>query len=107
MRKTRHAFGKDGYADFYIGGNYKKLTINVTPRTDNGTWNFSEDCIVNLTVLNAETDEVLYSHKITYDSKLITVKADVTDVDYVRIRCERKNEYGFAQILLKDAILTK
>ncbi|SEA20098.1 hypothetical protein SAMN05216349_106124 [Oribacterium sp. KHPX15] len=93
----------DAYAEFYIGGNYKKLTISATPKTNVG---FYDNSIAKVAVLDAETYDVLYSNTVNHDTKLFTITADVTDVNYVRIVCEKKDG-SEAHILMKDAILTK
>ena len=105
FRTTRYQM--DSYADYYIGGNYKKLTIKATPKTAGNEYVFDEDAIVVVTVSDVETDKVLYTKTVTGDTKLFNIEADVTDVDYVRIHCEVENYAGYGTIIMKDAILTK
>lgn len=98
-------WAEEAYADYYIGGDYKELTIKATPETYKNS--FDDDAIVDITVTNAETGDILYSKKVTADSKLINIKADVTGVDYVRINCNQKSNRISASVLMKDAILTR
>ena len=100
----------ESYTDYYIGGNYKTLRIKATPKTIGDRYYFKTDTIVDVIVSNGETGDVLFSQRVDADTKLINIKADVTDVDYVRITCEKKNDDADccdAYILMKDAILTK
>lgn len=102
--KKFHAIG--GYAEYYIGGNYKKLTIKLTPSTYND--DFRENGATIITITNAETGEELCTKRITHATKIETLTADVTDVKYVRIDSDRiSGDYAFAAVLMKDAILTK
>ena len=96
--------GGDPYVDYYLGGKYKKLSIKATPKTND----FGTNHISVIYVMDAETEDVLYTQRVTADTKLINIEADVTDVNYVRIVCARKDSYvGIASIIMTDAILTK
>lgn len=93
------------YAEYYIGGNYKKLTLKATPCTFNN--NFAESGAAHITISNAETGEELCTKRITHATKIETITADITDVEYVRIDCDQTSNTGCTYVLLKDAILTK
>ncbi len=92
------------YVEYYIGGNYNKLTISATPKTDSG---FRAGEVANVTVYDAETEDVLYSTTVTDDTKLFTITADVTDVNYIRIECRHEGMGNGVEVMMKDAILTK
>ncbi|WP_049962535.1 hypothetical protein [Oribacterium sp. FC2011] len=111
-KNGRHFFTSawfpESYAEYYLGKKYKKLTMKVTPYTKNS--NYWEGVKAELTISNADTEEVLFSKEITDSTKLLTVEADVTDVDYIRLdyrMTDADSEVSLGNLLMKDAILSK
>ena len=88
------------YADFYLGGNYSKMTLKAVPSPK-----FYTNAVGRLEVINQETGEVLASKtSIRKDTKKFNLSADVSGVNYLRIQVSADSGV-FAYMLVKDAYL--
>ena len=99
------ADGHESFADYYLGGEYNKLVLKAAP-TSNSWWN-KTSANIHFYIYDAETGEVLAGKdRIDYDTRKFTLEADVTGVNYIRIRCwgEGANEGG-GSVVIKDAYL--
>lgn len=94
------------YAEYVLDDQYKLLTFNVMPYLE--SYYFSVGAAAKIDVINAETGEILYSMgRLTKESEPLSVSADITNVNKIRITVSCENGFTFAYSLIKDLILWK
>lgn len=74
---------KEAYAVYELKGNYSTLSFDLLPYTYENY--FGKKAAAEVKVINAETDEVLYTGKVNAGSEVQSVKADITNVKYLKI----------------------
>lgn len=90
------------YAIYDIGGHFEKVEFEATPWLGEGY--FFESSTADIMIINAETNDIIYTETINYNSGVISIEADITGVNKLGIYVKKTNGM-LAYIFIKDVYL--
>lgn len=89
--------GTDAYATYELNGEYSELTFQLLPYAYDFYFDKKSEALFQ--VINADTEEVLYSEKVKNTSGIIDVNVDISDVKYLKILSQTtKGDYAYCII---------
>ena len=101
--------GQDvAFGEWNIEGKYKSLALKAFPYIYDG--NFFNSSVAMVQVVNAETNDVLFSENLEFDSAMIDTIVDVTGVNVLKIVVVKKQDmlaYCVVDGLLSESELTE
>ncbi len=93
----------DAWAIWEIGGAYTTLSLDYAPYEDS-IW-FGESAASQIQIINAETEEVLFSGSINHQTEILEVTADITGVNYLKINVHSTGNVQTAWCLVDNAYI--
>lgn len=71
------------YAIYQIDGLFEKITFEATPWLGNGV--FFKSSSADIMIVNAETNDIIYTQTIGYESGVVEIEADISGVNMLGI----------------------
>ena len=93
------------YVDYLLEEKFERLDFRATPDLDN----FESNMVVNILVVDPETEEILYKKSVSHDPSVTEVSVDVSGRNRIRIKTGLESGGGGfvdpGYIFIKDAYL--
>ena len=90
------------YSIYQIDGLYEKITLEATPYKAAG--HFCESSTADIMIVNSETNEILYTESIDYNSEVITIEVDITGVNQLGIYVNQTGNFA-ADTFIRNAYI--